>query len=170
MTMSGTRRKPGRLGPYVEGYRARLLELGYTPGTVRGMLKVLGQLGRWMESAGVEAGQLDEAAIGAFLVGIALSGPIAEKSHRLLAPLRDLFAAAFFFFFGLEIDPASLPPQLPLAAGLALITGVTKLLTGYWAAGRIGAYEWRWTAAATGRNGVEQNRAPRPGRRHTDIR
>jgi hypothetical protein len=55
--MSGTRRKPGRLGPYVEGYRARLLELGYTPGTVRGMLKVLGQLGRWMESAGVEAGQ-----------------------------------------------------------------------------------------------------------------
>ena len=39
------------------------------------------------------------AAIGAFLVGIALSGPIAEQSHRLLAPLRDLFAATFFFFF-----------------------------------------------------------------------
>jgi K+:H+ antiporter subunit KhtU len=33
------------------------------------------------------------AAIGAFLVGIALSGPIAEQSHRLVAPLRDLFAA-----------------------------------------------------------------------------
>ena len=38
------------------------------------------------------------AAIGAFLVGIAVSGPIAEQSHRLLAPLRDLFAAMFFFF------------------------------------------------------------------------
>ncbi len=48
------------------------------------------------------------AAIGAFLVGTAISGPIAEQSHRLLAPLRDLFAATFFFFFGLEIDPASL--------------------------------------------------------------
>jgi CPA2 family monovalent cation:H+ antiporter-2 len=36
------------------------------------------------------------AAIGAFLVGIALSGPIAEKSQQLLAPLRDLFAAVFF--------------------------------------------------------------------------
>ena len=50
--MSGTRRKPGRLGPFVEGYRARLLELGCTPGTVRGMLKVLGQLGRWMDGQG----------------------------------------------------------------------------------------------------------------------
>ena len=50
------------------------------------------------------------AAIGAFLVGIAVSGPIAEQSHRLFSPLRDLFAATFFFFFGLEIDPASLPP------------------------------------------------------------
>ena len=39
-------------------------------------------------------------AIGAFLVGIAVSGPIAEQSHRLLAPLRDLSAAVFFFFFG----------------------------------------------------------------------
>src|SRR5207302_3810375 len=50
------------------------------------------------------------AAIGAFLVGIAVSGPIAEQSHRLLGPLRDLFAATFFFFFGLQIEPATLPP------------------------------------------------------------
>jgi len=63
--MSGTRRKPGSLGPFVEGYRARLLELGYTPGTVRGMLKVLGRLGRWMASAGLE--QLDAAAVEAFV-------------------------------------------------------------------------------------------------------
>ena len=74
------------------------------------------------------------AAIGAFLVGIAVSGPIMEQSHRLLAPLRDLFAALFFFFFGLEIDPATLPPVLLLAVGLGLVTAFTKLLTGYWAA------------------------------------
>src|SRR5882672_6657691 len=53
------------------------------------------------------------AAIGAFLVGIAVSGPMAEQTHRLLAPLRDLFAATFFFFFGLQIDPATLPSALP---------------------------------------------------------
>ncbi len=78
------------------------------------------------------------AAIGAFLVGIAVSGPITEQTRRLLAPLRDLFAATFFFFFGLEIDPATLPPALPFAAGLGLITALTKVLTGYWAAGRAG--------------------------------
>lgn len=51
--MSGTRRKPGRMGPYIDGFRARLLELGYTPGTVRNALKVAGQLGRWMVDANV---------------------------------------------------------------------------------------------------------------------
>ena len=66
--MSGTpRRKPGRLGPFVEGYRVRLLELGYTPQTVRAMLKVLGQLGRWMDDEGVEPGRLNMAAVEAFL-------------------------------------------------------------------------------------------------------
>jgi len=74
------------------------------------------------------------AAIGAFLVGIAVSGPIAEQSHRLFAPLRDLFAATFFFFFGLQIDPATLPSALPFAIGLGLVTALTKVLTGYWAA------------------------------------
>jgi len=64
--MSGTRRKSGRLGPFVEGYRAGLLEQGYTPSTVRAMLKVLGQLGRWMDSEGVEPGTLDMAAVEAF--------------------------------------------------------------------------------------------------------
>lgn len=77
-------------------------------------------------------------AIGAFLVGIAVSGRIAEQSRRLLAPLRDLFAAIFFFFFGLEVDPSTLPAALPAAATLALVTGLTKMITGYWTAQRSG--------------------------------
>jgi monovalent cation:H+ antiporter-2, CPA2 family len=76
------------------------------------------------------------AAIGAFLVGIALSGPIAEKSRHLLAPLRDLFAAIFFFFFGMETDPASLPNVALAAVGLGVVSSITKVITGYWAAGR----------------------------------
>jgi CPA2 family monovalent cation:H+ antiporter-2 len=79
------------------------------------------------------------AAIGAFLVGIAVSGPIAEQSHRLFAPLRDLFAATFFFFFGLQIDPATLPQALPFAIGLGIVTAFTKALTGYWAASKTAA-------------------------------
>jgi CPA2 family monovalent cation:H+ antiporter-2 len=74
------------------------------------------------------------AAIGAFLVGIAVSGPMAEQTHRLLAPLRDLFAATFFFFFGLQIDPATLPSALPSAILLGFVTAGTKVLAGFWAA------------------------------------
>lgn len=78
------------------------------------------------------------AAVGAFLVGIALSGPIADKAHELLSPLRDLFAATFFLFFGLQTDAASLPAAIPLAALLGVITAFTKVATGWYAAGRLG--------------------------------
>jgi monovalent cation:H+ antiporter-2, CPA2 family len=84
--------------------------------------------------AGVAQSFQVSAAIGAFLVGIAVSGPIAEQSHRLFAPLRDLFAAIFFFFFGLQIDPSTLPKQIPVAVLLGVITALTKVATGYWAA------------------------------------
>ena len=54
--MSGTpRRKPGRMGVHIEPFRERLLFAGYTPGTVRGLLKVMGQLGRWMDAQVVDA-------------------------------------------------------------------------------------------------------------------
>ncbi len=49
------------------------------------------------------------AAVGAFLVGIALSGEVAHGARNLLSPLRDLFAAVFFVFFGLSTDPADDP-------------------------------------------------------------
>lgn len=92
--MSGTRRKPGRLGPFVDGYRTRLLELGYTPGTVRGMLRVLGQLGRWMAGEGLEAGQVDAAAVEAFLAARRADGdrraPTVRALGQLLKYLREV--------------------------------------------------------------------------------
>ncbi len=63
------------------------------------------------------------AAVGAFLVGIALSGEAAEGAHTLLSPLRDLFAAVFFVFFGLSTDPTSIPPVLLPALALASSPG-----------------------------------------------
>lgn len=78
------------------------------------------------------------AAVAALLVGITLSGQAATNARVVLTPLRDLFAAVFFVFFGLEIDPASVPAALPEAAALALVTGATKVATGAWAAGRAG--------------------------------
>ena len=86
-------------------------------------------------------------AIGAFLVGVAISGPIARRSHLLVAPLRDLFAATFFFFFGLEISPASLLPVALPALLLGVVTAVTKVAAGWWAARRAGIdARGRWRA------------------------
>jgi len=95
-------------------------------------------LGATLLVAGIAQQFQVSAAIGAFLVGIAVSGPLAEQSHRLFAPLRDLFAATFFFFFGLQIDPATLPRVIPVAVALGLATAFTKVLTGYWAALKAG--------------------------------
>src|SRR3954454_18414069 len=92
--MSGTRRKPGRLGPFVEGYRVWLLERGYTPGTVRGMLKVLGHLGRWMAREGREPGELDLAAVEAFLAYLRADGlrrvPTVRALRSLVLYLREV--------------------------------------------------------------------------------
>lgn len=84
-----------------------------------------------------QAVQVSEA-VGAFLVGIALSGRVAENAHTLLSPLRDLFAAVFFVFFGLRTDPADIPAMLLPALALAVVTALTKIVVGYWAARRAG--------------------------------
>lgn len=76
------------------------------------------------------------AAVAALLVGIVLSGPAAEAAHGLLAPLRDLFAAMFFAFVGLSVDPSSIPPVLFPAGVLAVVTLLTKFITGWLGAAR----------------------------------
>jgi len=77
------------------------------------------------------------AAVGAFLLGIALSGEVTEHLRGLLGPLRDIFAAVFFVFFGLTTDPGQLPAVLLPAALLAAVSVGTKILTG-WLAGKRG--------------------------------
>jgi CPA2 family monovalent cation:H+ antiporter-2 len=78
------------------------------------------------------------AAVAALLVGIVLSGPAAEGAQSLLSPMRDLFAAMFFGFVGLSVDPSQIPPVLAPAAGLAGIGIATKFATGWLAGKRIG--------------------------------
>ena len=99
---------------------------------------LLTTLGTILLVAGIAERLQVSSAIGAFLVGIAVSGPLAERAHQILGPLRDLFAAFFFFFFGMEINPASLPPVLAVAGALALVTAATKWFSTSWAARRTG--------------------------------
>ena len=61
-------------------------------------------LGGTLLFAGI-AGRLNlSTAVGAFVVGVALSGDIVSHARGLLLPLRNLFAAVFFVFFGLQVD------------------------------------------------------------------
>lgn len=99
------------------------------------LLKVLGLT---LLVAGIAQQLQVSAAVGAFLVGIALSGPLAHTAQKLLTPLRDLFAAVFFVFFGLHTDPADLPPVLGIAALLAVTGIITKMSSGWIAARRAG--------------------------------
>jgi CPA2 family monovalent cation:H+ antiporter-2 len=99
------------------------------------LLKVLGLA---LLVAGFASAMQVSAAVGAFLLGIAISGSTAENATKLLEPLRDLFAAVFFVVFGLNTDPALIPPVLLPAIGLAVATTATKLVTGWWAARRAG--------------------------------
>lgn len=110
---------------------------------------LLNLLGAALLVAGIASALQVSAAVGAFMLGIAISGATAHNATRILEPLRDLFAAIFFVAFGLNTDPSSIPPVLGWALLLALATAVTKVLTGFWAAKRAGiAVPGRFRAGA----------------------
>jgi hypothetical protein len=133
--VSGTRRKPGRLGRYVEGYRACLLELGYTPLSVTRSLTALGHLGRWMEREDVDVDQLDADAVMAFLAAhvkdrgrlptagvwplldyLRAEGVVAPESAGLLSALDRLIADYRAWLLGeRELAPATVRGHAELA-------------------------------------------------------
>lgn len=111
--MSETRRKPGRMGPFIEGFRARLVELRYTPGSVRNVLKDAGQLGRWLADVDVEVSQLDVAVIDAFLDTRRARGTRRVPTVRSFKPLLEFLGSEGVLIGG---DP---PPSTPVDEVLA---------------------------------------------------
>ena len=101
-------------------------------------LLLLGTLGLVLVVAGFAEEMHVSTAVGAFLVGIALSGQVAESARSILTPLRDLFAAVFFVFFGMQTDVRQIPPVLGIALLLGLITMITKIIVGVVAAKKAG--------------------------------
>jgi integrase/recombinase XerD len=65
--MSGSRRKPGPLGPFVDGYRAWLIGRGYSPSAAVRSLITLGHLGRWLERNALAVDQLTAEAVNSFV-------------------------------------------------------------------------------------------------------
>lgn len=99
---------------------------------------LLGLLGLTLVVAGAAEHLRVSSAVGAFLVGIAVSGPLQHRAAVLIGPLRHFFAALFFLFFALQIDPGRLLPAMPVAGALAAVTAASKAATGWWAARRAG--------------------------------
>jgi site-specific recombinase XerD len=85
--MSGTRRKPGRTGPFVSGFESSLLEQGYSALAVRNMLKDVGAVGRWMQERDLQPDQLTPAAIAEFRVDCLVRGRRKIPSVKSFEPL-----------------------------------------------------------------------------------
>jgi CPA2 family monovalent cation:H+ antiporter-2 len=99
---------------------------------------LLSVLGFALLSAGIAEGLRISSAIGALLAGILLSGSLAASAKAVLSPLRDLFAALFFFFEGLAVRPGTLVSLLGVAVVLGVVAAGAKLVTGRWTARRAG--------------------------------
>ncbi|MFT4471710.1 cation:proton antiporter [Arthrobacter sulfonylureivorans] len=99
------------------------------------MLRLLGIA---LVVAGIAEGLGAGAAVGSFLVGIAIPQSFADRARQILSPLRDLFAAFFFLTFGLSISLGDVLPVLPAVLLLAVATAATKIGTGWYAAGKEG--------------------------------
>lgn len=129
-----------RFGPQI----SRLVQ---SPDQEAFLLKLLGLA---LLVAGLAGALQVSAGVGAFLLGIAISGAAAKQARSVLEPLRDLFAALFFVLFGMNTDPRALPPVLLGALALAVVTAATKVATGYLAARAAGiGVAGRWRAGAT---------------------
>jgi CPA2 family monovalent cation:H+ antiporter-2 len=73
-------------------------------------------------------------AVAAFLVGLLLTGEVANTVRGRLGSLRDLFAAIFFLFFGLSTDFVDLIEVFPAVAVLVLVGVAGKFAVGWWIA------------------------------------
>lgn len=110
----------------------------WTPRIFRGAEPVgllLVVFGLAVAAAGFAVRMSFSSAVAAFLVGLLLTGEVAEVARRRLDPLRELLAAVFFAYFGLVTDIRDLPGMLLPALILVVVTILTKFLTG-WLASR----------------------------------
>jgi CPA2 family monovalent cation:H+ antiporter-2 len=71
-------------------------------------------------------------AIAAFLIGMLLTGEVAESLRSRFAPLREIFSAIFFLFFGLSISAIDVLDVLPIAIAFSVLGIIGKMAVGWW--------------------------------------
>lgn len=74
-------------------------------------------------------------AVGALLAGMVVAGTgLAHRVERLLVPIRDVFAAVFFFWFGTTIAPSAMGELAPAVLAAVVITLAFNVVAGVVAA------------------------------------
>ncbi|MEY4655303.1 MAG: hypothetical protein RL523_702 [Actinomycetota bacterium] len=71
-------------------------------------------------------------AVAAFLIGMLLTGEVAESLRSRFAPLREIFSAIFFLFFGLSISAVDVVDVLPIALAFSILGVAGKMAVGWW--------------------------------------
>jgi CPA2 family monovalent cation:H+ antiporter-2 len=93
---------------------------------------VLRVLGVTVLIAGIALALGVSEAVAAFFVGMAFSSTeYVHDLEQLLEPLRDMFAAIFFFWIGLITDPTLFTGVIGVIGLLVVVTTPTKLVSGF---------------------------------------
>ena len=100
-----------------------------------GTTLLLTTLGLALAAGGI-AGLLNfSSAVAAFFIGLLITGEVADVIRQQLQSIRDVFAAIFFVFFGLQTNPSDIPSALLAGVALVAVTWGTKVLTVWFALG-----------------------------------
>jgi len=111
---------PGPLEQYAPGFRAWLLDKGYTPLTTVPQLQLMAHVSRWLEREGLTAAGLTEAQAGRFLAARHAAGGQRPRKPAGLRPLLD-------YLGGLGVIPPE-PPGPPPGAASVLIAEFAEYL------------------------------------------
>jgi len=101
------------MAPYIAAVDAKLTAAGYTPGTRRGMLKIVGDVGRWLVAEGLAVADFDESAVVPFRAARAGAG----FTQKLYGPCFTLMFEVLREYGVLEQPPTAVVS--PLEALLA---------------------------------------------------
>ena len=108
----------GPLERYAEGFADDLARQGYAPSVAVIHLRLLGHVSRWLETRGLDAAALDEAAGEAFLADRRAAGRNFLLRIGSLAPLLEYLRG-----IGAAPVPGPVPPATPADALLARYAG-----------------------------------------------
>lgn len=79
----------GLLGPFGEGFRAKLLSSGYSWGSAAHQVHLMAHFSRWLEAKELSVAQVDRCVVTAFLAARRSEGYVKLLSNRAMAPMIE---------------------------------------------------------------------------------